>query len=820
MNKKIFLFFILFSYSFSFGQVTKIFGVVKDYSTGESLPFVKVNFALSNKNIITDSIGFYSVEINNDSDSIFFNLYGYYSQSFKLRNDTVIQLNAFLVPKIKEVEEVIISPPDELPSIRLHKKVISNKELNNKENLDSYEYELYNKIEVDINNLDKKILDNRLIKKFDIIFQNLDTTEEGKKYLPLILSESISNFYYLNSPKKKKEVVTATRITGVENIQLNQFLGDMYLDINIYDNYINIFNKSFISPIANFSRIFYKYYLEDSTFIDNKWCYKLTFTPKRSGDLTFEGEMWINDTTFAIKKISGTMSSGANINYIQNLSFEHEFNEISPKKWVLTNEKIFIDANIQENKKTYGIFIRKNSSRNKYIINQAKPLSFYQSQYAVEILDEAKKRDDLYWKNNRHSVLTNQENGIVTSMDSLSKLPAYKNFKKAIYFVSTGYFQLNTIEIGNLSSLFSFNPVEKYRFGLALRSSNKFSKRIEIGGRIAYGTQDEKLKYGVSFRANISPKKRGLLSSYYNYDIQQIGQSPNAAAIGSTFGTLFRAGPLDKLTFVQKAGINLEKDVQKDFVLFGGFEWKEFTPLGVANYIRFDEFKNQNDTIRQITTSEITGRIRWTKDEEYISGPFDRKTLTSKYPILSLQGIFGIKNLFGGNYSYQKIEFQLDHTKQIGVLGRIRYGLNAGYVFGSTAYPFLKVHETNQTYWLSSTTFNKMSFFEFISDKYIGGYIEQHFGGLFLDRIPVIKKLQWRFVSSARITYGAISEKNKKEMLLPSFTKQFGKIPYSEASIGIENIFKYGRVDLVCRLSHLNPGISPFGIRAKMTFYF
>ena len=122
--------------------------------------------------------------------------------------------------------------------------------------------------------------------------------------------------------------------------------------------------------------------------------------------------------------------------------------------------------------------------------------------------------------------------------------------------------------------------------------------------------------------------------------------------------------------------------------------------------------------------------------------------------------------------------------------------------------------------WLSSTTFNKMSFFEFISDKYIGGYIEQHFGGLFLDRIPVIKKLQWRFVSSARITYGAISEKNKKEMLLPSFTKQFGKIPYSEASIGIENIFKYGRVDLVCRLSHLNPGISPFGIRAKMTFYF
>jgi hypothetical protein len=119
-----------------------------------------------------------------------------------------------------------------------------------------------------------------------------------------------------------------------------------------------------------------------------------------------------------------------------------------------------------------------------------------------------------------------------------------------------------------------------------------------------------------------------------------------------------------------------------------------------------------------------------------------------------------------------------------------------------------------------TTTFNKLNYFEFISDKYVGGYIEQHFGGLIFNRIPLIKKLKWRLVGSSRITYGSISSKNTREMLLPSFTKSFGNIPYTEAAVGVENIFKLIRVDLVWRLTHLDPGASPLGIRARMTFNF
>jgi hypothetical protein len=83
--------------------------------------------------------------------------------------------------------------------------------------------------------------------------------------------------------------------------------------------------------------------------------------------------------------------------------------------------------------------------------------------------------------------------------------------------------------------------------------------------------------------------------------------------------TLLRTGPLDKLTFVEKAGINLEKDVKKDLILYGGFEWKEFTPLGITPYVKLNSTGGV-DTISSIRTSEFIARIRWTKDEEFIGG--------------------------------------------------------------------------------------------------------------------------------------------------------------------------------------------------------
>lgn len=390
---------------------------------------------------------------------------------------------------------------------------------------------------------------------------------------------------------------------------------------------------------------------------------------------------------------------------------------------------------------------------------------------------------------------------------------------------STGYYPLGKVELGSVFSLVTKNQAEGWRTALSLRTSNSFSRRVELGGRIAFGFMDERLKYGTSVRYNITPKKRGMLTAFYNYDLEQIGQSPTAATIGSTFGTLLRTGPLDKLTFVQKAGINLEKDVGKDIILYGGMEWKEYTPLGIANYIRPNQISGIDDTINKIRTTELIARYRWAKDEEFVSGAFDRSSIRSKYPIISIQGIFGIKGFLNGNYAYQKIDLSIEQQLRIGFAGRIRYGINAGYIFGNAAYPFLKVHEGNESYWMQLNTFNKMNYFEFISDKYVSILVENHWDGLFLNRLPLLKKLKWRLVLTGRAVIGSISDRHTREMRIPNFTKTFGKTPYIEVALGIENILTVGRIDVFWRLTHNEIGvktndISNFGLRARYAFNF
>lgn len=812
---------IIFLLSFvALGQKTHIEGVVHDNSTGDPLPFVKVQFIDSKIGVFTDTAGRYVLDTYYATDSLIFRSTGFVTITIAVQKDVSQEINIGMEVISSDFDAVYVKPPEELLSTKIHKRMVKNKPINDKEKLNSYEYEVYNKVQLDLNNIGDKFKERDIVQRMDLVMDYLDSAENGTSYLPVILSESVSDFYFRNNPTKKKEVVKATRISGVENLQMNQFLGDMYIDVNVYDNYINLFNKQFVSPAANFARNFYDFVLTDSAFLENNWCYQLSFNPKREGDMTFQGNIWVHDTTYAIKQVSLDISPWANINYVQALHIEHEFDQVAPEVWMLTSEKMIADLKITKKSNVYGFFGRRQSTRKNFVINHVRTDDFYKANSTVEIQDGADHRSDIFWDSIRPNNLSIQEQGIDNMIDSLNDLRFFKMLKNVMYLATTGYYPLGKIEVGSVFSLITYNPVENLRTAFAIRTSNNFSRRIELGGRIAYGFGDQRFKYGGSIRYNITPKKRGMLTTFYSYDIEQIGQSPDAAAIGSTFGTLLRTGPLDKLTFVQRAGINLEKDIRKDVILYGGFEWKEFVPLGLANYIRPNPTTGFNDTINKIQTSEFIFRYRWAKDEEFISGAFDRTSVRSKYPIISIQGVFGVKDLFNGDYNYQKLDLIVEQNVRLGFFGRMRYSVNFGYIFGTAAYPFLKVHEGNQSYWHQLNTFNKMNFFEFISDKYVTAMIENHWDGLFLDRVPLIKKLKLRLVTTARMAYGQISDRHFEEMYLPDFTKQFGNTPYVEVSMGLENIFKVGRVDLFWRLTHTNPAlpvrnIENFGVRAR-----
>jgi hypothetical protein len=154
-----------------------------------------------------------------------------------------------------------------------------------------------------------------------------------------------------------------------------------------------------------------------------------------------------------------------------------------------------------------------------------------------------------------------------------------------------------------------------------------------------------------------------------------------------------------------------------------------------------------------------------------------------------------------------------------GPLGVGYLTLSGEYIFNTLPYPLLALHLGNQTPLYSSITYNLMNYGEFVSDRYAALQYRQYFEGLFLNRIPLIKRLNWRLLGTANVIQGGMRQSNRDlialkypdsngEKTLPagSFTKAK---PYVELGYGVENIFRFLRVDFVHRMTYLNNTFTP-----------
>jgi len=204
----------------------------------------------------------------------------------------------------------------------------------------------------------------------------------------------------------------------------------------------------------------------------------------------------------------------------------------------------------------------------------------------------------------------------------------------------------------------------------------------------------------------------------------------------------------------------------------------------------------------------------------------------NRFPIFSLRVAAGFKGLAGGEQDYQNISFSMTKRFYPSPIGYTDLFVEYGQIFGTVPYPLLAIHRANQTYSYQLQSYNLMNFLEFVSDQYIAFNIDHYFNGFIFNKLPLIKKLKLREVVTMKLLYGGISNKNLPEnnQSLYKFpltedgktlTHTLEKKPYIEASIGIANIFKLFRVDLIRRFSYLeHPGVDEIGIRGRFKFDF
>lgn len=803
-----------------YAQSTVVSGTVSDSLTGKPLSFVKIKFQYTNIGAFTDTSGHYTIKTQAPTDSLEFVFLGYRTVKVAVIPGQKQTINVTMAENTKSLDVVVVESKDN-PAWAILDSVRAHRDQNDPERKAAYQCEVYNKLQFDLNNMSEKFQDRKIFDNFDFIMDYMDSVN-GENYLPIVLTESVSDYYYRNPPSQRHEVIKGTRVTGVDYLQLGQFTGDMHQNVNLYENYIDLFARDFMSPVAEGARFFYKHYLQDNDTINGEVYYHITFKPRRTGEALFEGELWIHQPTFAISRIVAKIPSDININYVSGFFVEQIFEQVEPGVWMLTQEQMLANFDLfnqAKDSRIMGVTVHKNTSRRNFIFNQEKPMEFYYLD--VEIEDSASQRSEDWWLENRQGELSEEEQGVIDMMDSLEENSTYKFYENLTYFSYTGFWRAGPIEIGNLYSIYNQNVVEGHRLMLSFRTSNKFSTKVEISAFGIYGFGDGQYKYGASLRWKLSNAPREMLRFAYKKRIEQLGLAPTIGDIGNSFTTLFSAGPLDKLTMVDQATISFEKDWKIDMRTFNSIEWKHFTPLGSSDYSRII---NPGDTVKisGLTSFEIRNQIMYTKEERFLSGQFDRFSLGSRKPIISLTHTWGIKGFLGSEYNFHRLDFIWDHRPKIGFLGKLHYTVYAGKIFGTVPYPFLEIHQGNETYYLQLSTMNLMNYYEFISDEWVGINFEHYLMGLITDRIPLIRKLEWRLVYSAKMLIGRYNEKHNSEMLLPFYSHKFSS-PYYEVSAGFENIFKFIRVDAIWRLSyrdHVNlygEPIKNFGVKFTFT---
>jgi hypothetical protein len=807
-------FIILWLVPFFAGAQYTIRGKVFSADNKEPLPFVAVLIKGTTSGAQTDFDGNFTITTAKLGDSIIASYVGYNRMSRPIKKNLAEQeINLPMVNQGGIALEEVTVKSGENPAHRIVRNCVRNKEKNNRNSLIAYEYEAYNKLEFDLTRIPKDMREKKILKPIAFVFDNVDSTFSGEKpSLPFFIIESLSQFYYKSNPTRKKEVVIASKITGIENSSVSQVLGDMYQNVNIYDNNILVFNKQFPSPISENALFYYKFYLQDSAFEGNQYIYHLSFKPKRTQELSFTGNIWIADTTWGVKRLEMSLPKEANINFINTANIIEEF-AYTDSTWTLVKDRLVID--FAPTKKAIGFYGRKTASYKKIKLNQPKEDKFYEFGDKIVVDEEALKKSDEFWKENRHDSLTVREQKIFKMIDTIQSLPIYRTWVDVFYLLVAGYKKFNNFEIGPYSNLVSYNRIEGLRLRFGGRTSDIFSKWYELSGYVAYGLGDEKWKYALGFKSFLTKKPtRQIVGVNYKSDNEILGQSTNGFSQDNVLASFFRSSPLTNLTRVSSVQAYYEREWFPGLISKLSLIGRQFTPLGTNHYYYFKndgalaEYENINNT-------EARLNVRFAWKEKYVGEGFTRLSIGTTYPVIQVNYSKSLQNAFKGQYDYHKLVVNIsDRLRVTPILGYTDFTLEGGKIWGTVPYPIMELHGGNQTYIYDYMAFNMMNYYEFVSDQFISLAVFHHFEGLFFNKIPLLRKLKWREVVTAKAVYGSVENKNRRTLVFPATLSSLDKGPYMEASAGIENIFKVFRIDAFWRLNYqFEKSIDNFGLK-------
>lgn len=827
------------------GQM-KISGKVINEKTKKPIGYVDLTLAEAGVYTTTNSDGTFYLESTTDDFWLEVNAENFdfkeVELSQKVNYNLVIELSPSVLSKEEskvELDGAVLSGKKKTkvkkkdnPAYPIMQELWARRKSNGLKAVPQYEYEEYEKMQFDLNNIDSVFTKNKIFKDMEFIFENIDTSDiTGKAYLPLFINESIYKVYGRNQPSvKERRDLLANKNSGFDDNEIViQTLKNLYKDYDIYDNRLNFFNINFVSPIAKDGFAVYDYVLSDTVKLDGIDCYRIKYSPKREGEYTFKGDFFVTTKGYAVKEISMQSTKSMDVNFVRDIFVYHQYQIENDSVFYPQRDYVLLDMSLLDKKdKSKGMFAHRTVSYKDFKFDQSQPDEFYNPRNYDPYLSGAFEKGVDYWENARHERLSKNEGGIYEMLDSLQQVPRFKRAVKIFEVIGSGYINVaKSIDIGNIYSSFGYNDVEGLRLRAGARTYFTPNDMWRLAGYMAYGFRDHQFKYGAEARFMFNKYNRFQMGIGTKRDIEQLG-----VQLTSTDGIMTRSfasssiisqGGNDKLSHINKTNVYASIEPWRNFKirLDGNYQTIRSADPALFNigYVQNGNYEEHLiDTNFSISLIARPGA----KYSRYGIDRFEHTTLAPSFLLRYTKGFTG---LFNSQFNYDKLQFLYTQPILIGSLGRSDVIFEAGKTFDPVPLSLLSVIPGNESYGQMAGTFSQLNYYDFVTDAYAILIVDHHFKGWIMNKIPLIKKLKMREVGFIRAAWGDISDgsvlMNQSDVIYQAPKDQI----YFEYGFGLENIgignFRPFRVDFNWRGNYLNlPDARRFGVTVGMDFSF
>lgn len=778
-----------------------------------------------------------------------FSSVGFMPQTITVGPNTPSHLKIVLKEDSRSLKEVVVKQKRERysrknnPAVELMKRVIAAKQRTNLENHEYYQYNKYQKITLSLNDIKPEDLETGKYKNKSYVKDQVETSSYNNKLiLPVSIDETVTQHIYRKSPKEEKDIIKGQRSEGVNNVLqtgdiLNTLLKEVFTDIDIYDDHVRLMQYQFVSPIGETAISFYRYYIQDTVYVDRELCYHLEFIPNNQQDFGFRGELFVlADSTLHVKKCSFTLPKRTDVNFVQDMKITQEYTKLNNNEWVLTTDDLVAEL------KMFGadILVTKTTRLNEYAFDDL-PNKLFKGRAKTKHEADAMIRDDAFWNQYRVVGLTKGE----SSMNAfIHRIEQSKNFKWIIFglralvenYVETGSMRTKSkFDFGPVNTLISSNFVDKYRLRVSGRTTANLNKHLFWNGYYAYGTKSHKNYYGSEITYSLNAKKNVPFEFPQRNIIFETGydvMSPADKFLIHNKDNIFmsvRTQKVEQMYFYNRQKLSFVYETDWGFSFNTSFKLESNAPTGDLVFMKMpgatiNPSADGNEYVTKIRTTEAKVGLRYCPGQTYVNTKQQRWPVNLDSPEFTLSHTMGFKNILGGQYKLNYTEFGIYKRFWMGSWGYIDTHLNGGAQWDKVPFPMLIMPPVNITYFEYEATMSMMKNMEFMSDRYLFGSVAWDLSGKLLNRIPLVKRLKWREYFAVKGMWSTVTSKNdptlmsnQSDRILFQFPEGVGvmnkKVPYWEVVVGVHNIFKFFGVDYVRRMNYHGPGIHKNGVR-------